>query len=372
MKIALFVCELDQIGGAEIATMRLAERMSRYGHIVAIITTSGLRQEVLYRYRRTNDYTKGVRVIRLPVWQRDQTTFVRMLFAQASWALPLYLRQTDVLHLRGLMPATVMLARIAQRMGIRTLCTPMASGDNGDAAKYPSDLRRGIHAFDRIVALTETIRDEVVQAGYPPERIFIIPNGIDPNYFKPSERPQSKPRVVFVGQFRPEKRIDLLLQAWKSVQIDCPQAKLTLVGGGRCLPEYQQRAATLGVSPTFVPNTDPAGVLAQLQMGSIYIAPGISEGMSNALLEAMAVGLAPIVADTPASRAVISSGINGLLYPAESSQALAEQIKRLIANDLLRQRLGDAARQTVLRRFDHAAVTDQHIALYEQLLSEAR
>jgi glycosyltransferase involved in cell wall biosynthesis len=367
MNIALYVGILDQVGGAEIASLRLAERLGMAGHEVSLLTTQSLT-----RWRTAKsiiDYAKGIRVIRLPVWQRSERIFAQMLFAQALWAMPLLLRGIQMLHLRGLTPETVALARIARRMGIRTLCTPMASGVYGDVARFPASIRHSFSVFDWISALTEPMRDEVIRLGYLPERISVIPNGVDTNFFKP-QQPPSEPHVVFVGQFRPEKRINILLEAWAQIQSACPRARLTLVGGGHYLPDYRHLALQLGIEPNFVPNMDTAGVLAQLQANSIFVMPGVSEGMSNALLEAMAVGLAPIAADTPANRAIITPEVDGLVYSAESPQALAWQIKRLIDDDTLRRRLGTAARETVVRRFTLDGVVERHLAMYQRLLGE--
>lgn len=243
----------------------------------------------------------------------------------------------------------------------------MASGLRGDIAMLPSELVPKMRRFDHIVAMTEAMRGEVVDAGYPNEQISVIPNGVDPQYFKPPDRPTEQPDVVFVGQFRPEKQVDLLLHAWKIVTADYPQARLTLVGGGRNTQDYQHLASRLGISPVFIPNTNAAGVLAQLQASSIFVASGIYEGMSNALLEAMAVGLAVVAADTPASREVITPQVDGLLYSAEAPEALAAQLKELLTNYPLRRQIGIAARQTVIQRFTLNRVTEQYIALYKRI-----
>ncbi len=314
------------------------------------------------------DYTKGIRLVRLPVWQRSPRTFASTLAVQAAWAFPLLLRGTQIMHLRGLTPETLALARIARRIGAKTICVPMASGAYGDVALFPPHAPHKFEAFDWISALTEPLRDEIVTWGFPADRVGIIPNGVDTHEFHPPHNPA--PAVTFVGQFRPEKQIDLLLQAWRLIQRDCPHARLTLVGGGRLLTEYQERARALHLTPTFVPNTDQASVLAQLQANSIFVLPGISEGMSNALLEAMAVGLAPVVSDTPANRAVITPESSGLVYAPDSADALAAQIARLINDPILRQKLGEAARRTVVQRFDLNSVVDRYAMLYQRLLGE--
>lgn len=369
MNIALYVSEADQVGGAELAMLRLAEHLSKRGCGVTVLTTVALRRW-LYSLAIL-DYAKEFRLIRLPVWQRNERTFRAMLLAQVALAIPVLMRGTQVLHVRGLTAQTIRLAQLARWRGIRTVCTPMASGDFGDVARLPVPMHRHMRAFDRIVALTEPLRREILDLDYPADRIRVIPNGVDADYFKPAAQPHNPPQVVFVGQFRPEKRVELLLRAWQNVAASHPQARLTLVGGGRFLADYQRMASDMDISATFVANTDTAGVRTQLHRASIFVAPGISEGMSNGLLEAMAAGLAPVAADTPASRAVITPERDGLVYVPESPEALAAQLGRLIDDDALRQRLGQAARATILQRFTLDHVVDQYLALYHELLYES-
>jgi glycosyltransferase involved in cell wall biosynthesis len=126
----------------------------------------------------------------------------------------------------------------------------------------------------------------------------------------------------------------------------------------------------LDVPARFIANTNADGVLSNLQSNSIFVLPGISEGMSNALLEAMAVGLAPVVSDTLANRAVITDDKNGLSYSADSAEDLASQLLRLLDNDELRNFLGVQARRTVEQRYTLTSVVDQYLALYVRMLGE--
>lgn len=368
MRIAYFVNGISQIGGTEIATRRLAEQVSKRGHKVTLIGTEAITD--WQKHHKVFDYTNSYHLIRLPIWQRSRTIFAQTLIAQALWSFPLFLYSTDILHIRGLTPESITLAQIAHRLGIKTLCVPMASGSYGDVAQFPVGKRPNDEVFDHISALTEPLRNELISWGFPPEHISVIPNGVDVQTFKPAGHIRPASNVIFVGQFRPEKRVDVLLNAWTHVQKESFQAELTLLGGGRNLDKYQQLAKQLSVHANFVPNTDTANVLEHLHRNSIFVLPGISEGMSNALLEAMTVGLAPIVSATPANCAVITDSVNGLCYPSDSAEVLAEKIIQLINNNALRAKLGENARRTIETHFTLDGVIDQYLALYRRMLGE--
>jgi hypothetical protein len=119
MKIGLFVNNVEQIGGAEIATRRLAECLVRRGHHVILIGSQAA--SIWQQHRSFYDYTNEIHLVRLPVWQRSRRTFTWTLTAHALWAFPIFLRQTQILHLRSLTPETVTLAQIARRLGIKTI-----------------------------------------------------------------------------------------------------------------------------------------------------------------------------------------------------------------------------------------------------------
>jgi glycosyltransferase involved in cell wall biosynthesis len=310
----------------------------------------------------------GMRVARFPVWQRSPSVYAHLLAVEAWAALPLLLRGCAVLHIRKLDENAVALARVAQRTGVKVLCVPMAAGAYGDVATFPAHVPRTPEVFDRVSALTNAIRQEVIRWGMPPERVTVIPNGVNTDLFQPATAPPQEQRVLFVGQFRPEKRVDLLLEAWRQLQDDFPHARLTLVGGGYALQQYADLAAAQGIRAQFIPNLPPSEVVQVVQRHTIFVMSGISEGMSNALLEAMAVGLAPVVSDTPGNQALIRHDGNGLCYDPDSAAALASALRRLLIDEPLRARLGAAARATVLERFTLDAVAAQYEALYKHMI----
>jgi glycosyltransferase involved in cell wall biosynthesis len=291
-----------------------------------------------------------------------------MLAFQARLVFPTYLRGSHVLQMRKLDWNTILLARIARRMGIKTICVPQASGFRGDVATFPAGTVHELQPYDWVSALTPDIQREVIGWGYPASHIGLIPNGVDTDFFCPADTPAFPQSAVFVGQFRPEKRLDILLQAWKQIQTEYPQVKLTLIGGGSNVAEYQQMATGLGISPEFIPISNPKDVRNILQRNAVFVLPGTSEGMSNALLEGMAVGLAPVTSDVPGNRVLITPELNGLCYDSNMPEALAGQLRRLFSDPILQKRLGATAREMVTAQYSLSGVVDEYEALYRWLV----
>ena len=99
-----------------------------------------------------------------------------------------------------------------------------------------------------------------------------------------------------------------------------------------------------------------------------FVLPSLSEGMSNALLEAMATGLPCIASDIAGNNNLIRDRHNGILVPPKDELALAKALLELSQDEGLRQRLGQAARCTVEEQYSLHSVAQRYAALYQSLL----
>ena len=197
--------------------------------------------------------------------------------------------------------------------------------------------------------------------------IELIPNGIEsmPSGRAPGRAPL---RIVTVGSLIPHKGVDVVVAALAKTNGD---AELTVVGDGPELPRLKTQATQLGVSRrvTFTGAVPPAGIPTLLATHDIFVLMSLGEGRSNAVLEAMAAGLAVIVAATPGMSELISHDVTGLLVEAGDAAALSRAIAYLRANTDARQRLGQNARQWVFDNVPSWHETGRRYAeLYQQVL----
>ena len=161
---------------------------------------------------------------------------------------------------------------------------------------------------------------------------------------------------VTVARLVPQKGIDVLIRALAQTSGAAQDWTLTLVGDGpeREALERQVLQAGLEEKVHFLGfRSDPQTSLLQ---AGVFVLPSRYEGMPNALLEAMAVGLAVVVTDaSPGPLEVVEAGVTGLVVPSDEPAALADALNRLAAQPQLRERLGAAARET-LRQSDWPVV----------------
>ncbi|MGI9645026.1 MAG: glycosyltransferase family 4 protein [Ilumatobacteraceae bacterium] len=235
---------------------------------------------------------------------------------------------------------------------------------------------RLIRDADAFVAISREIDDELAAAGVESHRRLRIPNGVDTDRFHPAtdsdlgdrlrdELDRPGPIVVAVGRMTPEKRMRELSERWHLVRDEHPWA--TLVIHGKVVNRIDPDAVRLHDDPGVVNPGARADIEHGLRAADLYVSASAAEGLSNALLEAMASGLACVVTDVGGVRDVIDDGVNGVIVTADDMGALVTEINRLLGDPDTRASLGDRARETVVARFGLDAVADSLTAAYRRL-----
>ena len=192
---------------------------------------------------------------------------------------------------------------------------------------------------DRVLVPSDYVRDTLVARGTQPERIAVIPYGVDIERFRPAPKPAGSPfRILFVGSLSQRKGIKYLLDAVKRLRL--PDTELMLVGR-----RVGSEAAFAPYHGLFrhVPHVPYHEVHRLFTEADIFVYPSLHEGSAFATYEAMASGL-PVVA-TPNTGSVVRDGIDGYLVPPRDIDALTERIERLYRNPDLRRTLGASARK---------------------------
>ena len=375
-----FYCPSLPVGGAERQALKLAERLIEKGVTVTIVT--GLWEWGQPRREKIN----GVPVHRIFTgWGMFNIRGLRK-FGQYFYLLTLFLyllrhrNEYDLIHSHSARFGASIAVQAGQLVHKRTLIRAMSSGGWGDVTTVREErsirgtrwMLRKLGETECAIALNEQVIHELVEIGVKPERIVCIPNGVETDRVEPRTdyRLGQPATVTFVGRLHPKKGVDTLLQAWQRVQKDMPQLawRLRLVGTGRLAKEMEAMAQRLSIDQTveFCGQVDDPFPL--LRQSDVFVLPSMSEGMSNALLEAMAHGLPCVVSDIAGNNEVIQHEQNGLLVRVNDEQDLACAIVRLAADQALRARLGQEALRAVENGYSIGSVTDRYVDLYTHLL----
>lgn len=224
---------------------------------------------------------------------------------------------------------------------------------------------------DRIVCVSESERTQGVQAGID-ARWAVVPNGVDLDRFRPGDRARARsglgldhgPWAVCVGRLSHQKGQDLLLKAWSEVSARVPEARLALVGSG---PDEASLRAAAPPGVTFVGATTE--VPQWLEAADLVVVPSRWEGMSLAMLEALASGRSIVISDVAgASEAV--GGAAGAVIPVGDIRSLSEALVERLRDEDLREREGAAARGRAEAAFGIERTLSAMLAVYDAVLQD--
>ncbi len=359
------------VGGGELQLERLLGPLAARGVRARVLTRA-----VAGSPRR--EFRGGAEVVRSPIAGESPLAAI-VYVARALGNIVSHRRTTAIVHAHGaLSPATIAMA--ASLCGIPAVVTPLGAGEPGDLRRlqHKPGGRRRIRALVRrahFVALSRELVTELTALGVPPSRIHAIANGFDASTFHPvdaSTREALRGRLglsadpvtfVFAGRLHPVKRIDTVIDALAAV----PAAALVIVGDGPERVALQRRAAERNVADRVRFAGERERVHEYLQAADAFVLPSIAEGMSNALLEAMACGLACVVTSAISGTSELLGDDRGVIAPPLDPAAWATAMQDLVDRPAERHALGAAAARHVHGRFTLERTADQLATLYREL-----
>ncbi len=196
----------------------------------------------------------------------------------------------------------------------------------------------------------------------------VVPNGLDVERFRPSGVP-GPGRILFVGRPDPRKGLPVLLAAFPAVLEKVPNARLVIVGSRQ---ENVKLPRSLLSSVEVRGPVDERGLVECMRSSSLLCAPSTGgESFGIVLIEAMAAGLPVVASNIPGYRAVVSSGLNGLLAPPGDPEALAETLTSLLLDPVARERLALAGRASA-EEYDWSRVAVELEDIYLDLTRRRR
>jgi colanic acid/amylovoran biosynthesis glycosyltransferase len=224
------------------------------------------------------------------------------------------------------------------------------------------------------VSCSAYIRQRGLEMGYPAERTIVHSIGVDVERFKPPAVRRREKVVLFVGRLVEKKGCASLIEAMARVQHCDPAAELVVIGDGQLRPDYEARAAALGVRCRFF-GTQPSNVVrdwmaraAVFCVPSVIAASGDTEGFGMVFIEAQAMGLPVVSTPSGGIPEAVKHGETGLLVSERDPRALAEAILQLMQDEELWQRLSVAGRRHVVDHFNLARQTGRLEEVFTQLL----
>ncbi|MGN6431331.1 MAG: glycosyltransferase [Gaiellaceae bacterium] len=211
-----------------------------------------------------------------------------------------------------------------------------------------------------IVVMGPASRAALIDRGVPADRVAIVPGGVNRERFSRSNGAKPLYQLVTAGRLIPTKQTLHFVRAFARLRARRPELRAAVLGDGPLADAVRAEAKQLGVDEAidFLGfRHDIEDVYAQSE---IFVLTSRNEGLSLAMLEAMASGLTVVVSDVGEARVVVEDGQSGYLFPAGDLDTLVARLERLLDDPALRGRLAVAAERNALRVADYRRIADAY------------
>ena len=327
--------------------------------------------------------------VSLPYLVKSQVYTIPSPRAQRELRESLERLKPDIVHASlTLSPLDFRLPELCQQLGVPLVATFHPPFDAGlrNITAGTQQLTYQLYApalakYDRVIVFSQLQADVLVRLGVPEQRLVVIPNGVDINRWSPAlhscpsptmqkvrERIGPKRIFLYVGRLATEKNVEALLQAWR-VADPCDSC-LVIVGDGplrsSLINQYDDQSVIWwGYEP------DQGTRVALMQVAEVFVLPSLVEGLSLALLEAMACGTACVATDAGADGEVLNDGAGIVLSTQGVTSQLRTLLPVLLEQPVLTAELGRKARERALARYTIDRNIDAIETLYDSLLSQS-
>jgi glycosyltransferase involved in cell wall biosynthesis len=306
----------------------------------------------------------------------------------------LVVRGTRVLGLPGLVAGRARGAAVVMQPEINgelsgeafTWGKPWSASFAGDAVRAACALRnRLLRDADAFVAMSRLIRDEMIEAGIPAERVRLLSHGVDTRRFRPAspaEREGLRAELglpagilaAYSGRLLRGKGLETLVEALADPRVP-PELRTVLVGSGEgaldATDALRRSVAERGLDGRVLFAGRSERVEDYLRAADLFVFPSVFEALGIALVEAAACGLPAVASRTGGIVDVVEDGGSGLLAVPGDARELAQALAALARDAPRRAAMGARARAVAVDRFDERDVLQGYQALFREVSARA-
>src|SRR6478735_5601974 len=210
--------------------------------------------------------------------------------------------------------------------------------------------------LDSVFVNSEEYRRSWIARGFAPEKLKILPRGLDTTLFSPKHRDprfwqkfgehNGAVHLLYVGRISKEKDLDVLAQAYRQLRDEGLPIQLYLVGDGPYLQALHE-AMPEAIFTGYLRGKELAAAYAS---ADVFVFPSTTDTFGNVVIEAQASGVPVIVSDTGGPKELVESNVNGVVTKSHDVDDLARAIRELVKNKQKREKMSRQARQAVIDR----------------------
>jgi N-acetyl-alpha-D-glucosaminyl L-malate synthase BshA len=364
------------VGGSGVVATELALALADRGHEVHLVSS-----ELPFRWR----------------WASRRLTFERVevpsypLFREPQYLLALTntlvrvsrKHRLDIIHAHYAVPHATA-AYLAHQVLTDDTATPPRTVTTlhgtditlvGSDHSYADVVAFSIQQSHGLTAVSESLKRDTVTSLAVQRDIHVIPNFLDTDVWSRRVDPELHARlretsdavVVHVSNFRPVKRVPIVINAFRQVR-QSVNARLVMIGDGPDRVLAEQLAVEAGIHDAVEFVGEQQDLVPWLSSADLFLLPSAQESFGLAAVEAMACGVPVVATRVGGIPEVIADGRTGLLCAPEDVDGMARAILSLLANPSRRGEMGAAAAADVRARFSARAIVPQYERFYEEVL----
>lgn len=260
----------------------------------------------------------------------------------------------DVVLAAWAYPDAVAASMLAQEFNC-PLVTQVLGSDINEIARHGAlgtQIQRALSRSHAVISVSEALKQRVVDLGVEPDRVIVRHNGVDGERFAIRDRhearrrlglPEDKKIITYVGNFKPEKGVDTLVEAMGQAALRDRDVELVVVGGGPLEKIMHDTASSMGVAGKirFAGRQPHDAIPEWISASDVFCLPSRREGCPNVVLEALACGRPVVASAVGGVPELIREGYNGHLVPAGTPPALATALGSALDRDWEPQSLRD-------------------------------
>ncbi|HEY5731208.1 MAG TPA: glycosyltransferase [Anaerolineales bacterium] len=373
MKIALLTEKYTpDIGGLAISSERFARLLSSAGHKIRVFAPT----LSLPPSDKQALSPSGVSVTRFGANKRVDDTLVDWfeLVVEEHKREPF-----DVLHAYFLTQAGFVATYAGKYLNIPSVVS-IRGNDIERASFDPSKFSHAMYALQHAIAVTTNATELAMKAkAFFDREIILIPNGVDTEHFRPMDKNVDlasnlglgeHPVIGFVGELRKKKGLAAFLSAYAQVN-KIHSTSMLIVGEIRQGEDKQHFDEFRSTNPqlpiTVTGHISHNDLPSYFSLIDIFSLPSLRDGMPNAILEAMACEKAVVATEVGGVSDVIKDGKNGSIVSVNDADSLSRAIIELLENTSLRKKLGECARQKIVKDFTLEKELGGNLDVYRQL-----
>lgn len=310
--------------------------------------------------------------------------WIMAAWLKLSWEKLMSGFNCDLIHAHTITPDGFAACKLAKSLRLPLVCSARGSEVHTtpkESAAIHCMTRWALRQTDGMIAVSSALAQEAVAIAGNTLKPKVIYNGVGENFQTAGDQlalrqklnlPTAAQIILFVGRCELDKGTGELLQAFGEFSRINLHSELVVVGdgGARQTLEMETQQQPFGSRVHFVGQVGRKEISEYLQAADIFVLPSYGEGMPNALLEAMAMGLPCIATMVGGIPEAIQDGVNGLLIPPKSPTAIVVALKRITTDSGFARQMGVGAAQTVKDKFTWPANAKAHLAFYEEVITK--